>query len=54
MDAIFFSFHPSFIVKKSPSNYVSTLNRIDIKALECFAVDQVDFGKKMLNAFNSS
>ena len=29
-------------------------DRIDIKALERFAVEQVDFGKKMLNAFNSS
>ena len=29
-------------------------DRIDIKALECFAEEQVDFGKKMMNAFNSS
>jgi len=29
-------------------------DRIDIKALERFAIEQVEFGKKMLNAFNSS
>lgn len=29
-------------------------DRIDIKALKCFAVEQVEFGKKMLNAFNTS
>ena len=29
-------------------------DRIDIKELECFAAEQVEFGKKMMNAFNSS
>jgi hypothetical protein len=29
-------------------------DRIDIKELECFAAEQVELGKKMMNAFNSS
>jgi hypothetical protein len=48
MDAIFYTHHPSFIVKKLPSNYVSTLINAHWRA--GIGYEFADWGKNQLGA----